>query len=381
MDKALEYLVVGGGFAGLVATHLMQRAGKRVLLVEARDRVGGRALSVLDSSSGRDAPCDLGPSWIWPQQTLLLNAIRELGIHTFAQFAEGKITYQTQDGQVMTRADRSPMAGALRIDGGTQQIATQLRQRIAPETLKLQHRALSASTQDGRVSLSCHSPEGEHEYVAERLVLAVPPRLAATLPLGPELPPAALEQLRATPTWMAGHAKCFAVYPTPFWRDLGLCGSAFSQQGPLAEVHDASPADGQVGVLFGFVGLEPQTRAAWGRPRILREALAQLGRLFTEQAATPLATHYVDWSLDPHTAVDDDRVPQTRHPHYGLALDLAPPWQDRLFHIASECSFLDGGLIAGAFQAAHDFVDQQLGSAPQRRGGDGHAASMGWDWI
>ncbi|MDO9497867.1 MAG: FAD-dependent oxidoreductase, partial [Nocardioides sp.] len=44
LPRRVDVVVVGGGISGLVAARKVARAGKSVLLVEARHRVGGRVL-------------------------------------------------------------------------------------------------------------------------------------------------------------------------------------------------------------------------------------------------------------------------------------------------------------------------------------------------
>ncbi|MBL8674917.1 MAG: FAD-dependent oxidoreductase, partial [Rhodospirillales bacterium] len=53
-------LVVGAGMAGLVAARLLRDSGIAVIVVEARDRIGGR----LWTEDSMGVPLDLGGSWI-----------------------------------------------------------------------------------------------------------------------------------------------------------------------------------------------------------------------------------------------------------------------------------------------------------------------------
>ncbi|HVW70423.1 MAG TPA: FAD-dependent oxidoreductase, partial [Steroidobacteraceae bacterium] len=62
-----EVAIIGGGLAGLYAARLLQAAGANYVLVEARDRLGGRIFTVDAAGSLCDDGFDVGPSWLWPR--------------------------------------------------------------------------------------------------------------------------------------------------------------------------------------------------------------------------------------------------------------------------------------------------------------------------
>jgi monoamine oxidase len=70
--QKVDVLVVGAGAAGLAAADALMRAGRSVLVVEARDRVGGRCLT--RRLPGVPAPVELGAEFIHgrPEATLAL---------------------------------------------------------------------------------------------------------------------------------------------------------------------------------------------------------------------------------------------------------------------------------------------------------------------
>jgi monoamine oxidase len=87
---------------------------------------------------------------------------------------------------------------------------------------------------------------------AKRVIVAIPPALAARIDYEPLLP---FERDQLTQRYGQGTlTKVAAVYDRPFWRDAGLNGSALDTGGPVSATFDGSPAHGGPGVVIGFVG-------------------------------------------------------------------------------------------------------------------------------
>jgi monoamine oxidase len=84
--KTVDVAVVGAGFAGLTAGRLLTAAGRKVAILDARDRVGGRVKA--GKLAGQTV--DLGGQWVGPKQTHLLSLLREYGIPTMPQYVTGR---------------------------------------------------------------------------------------------------------------------------------------------------------------------------------------------------------------------------------------------------------------------------------------------------
>jgi len=64
----VDAVVVGAGFAGLVAARELTRQGHQVLVFEGRDRVGGRSFT----GSVAGLPADMGGAFVGPTQDAVL---------------------------------------------------------------------------------------------------------------------------------------------------------------------------------------------------------------------------------------------------------------------------------------------------------------------
>lgn len=82
-----DVVVVGGGLAGLTAARDLAAAGLSPLVLEARDRVGGRTLN---QDIGEGKVVELGGQWIGPTQDRVAKLAAELGLETFPTYDEGK---------------------------------------------------------------------------------------------------------------------------------------------------------------------------------------------------------------------------------------------------------------------------------------------------
>ena len=87
MEREADVAVVGAGLAGLVAARDLQRAGVSVVVLEARDRVGGRTLN---HDIGDGKVVEVGGQWVGPTQHRLLALARELGVETFPTYDTGE---------------------------------------------------------------------------------------------------------------------------------------------------------------------------------------------------------------------------------------------------------------------------------------------------
>ena len=353
--------IVGGGLSGLFAAHRLQSLGERDwVLFEARPRLGGRILSAPVDAKGAAATeamnrFDLGPTWFWPEmQPELDEAVAGLGLARFAQFDAGDLLLERSPREPVQRLGGCASSPAsMRLVGGMASLIDALASRLPVGQLRTGHVVRELRRTGPHAELLVQGPGDQPlAWQAEHVLLALPPRLAAhRLVFSPALPAPLLAQWQATPTWMAPHAKCLAVFDAPFWREQGLSGQARSARGPMVEIHDASMPGGSA-ALFGFVGVPAHVRHGLSPEALQAHCQAQFVRLFGEAAAHPRALFVKDWAADPFTATPADLNASGHHAPAPVSHAADGPWAGCLTGIASEWSPQFPGYVAGAVEAA-----------------------------
>jgi monoamine oxidase len=85
-DRVADVVVVGAGFAGLSAARDLMRRGYDVVVLEGRDRVGGRS----STTTIAGVPVDLGGTFVGPTQDAVNALAAELGCQTVPTYSRGK---------------------------------------------------------------------------------------------------------------------------------------------------------------------------------------------------------------------------------------------------------------------------------------------------
>jgi monoamine oxidase len=108
LPQTVDVAIVGGGLAGLSAAKDLVAAGKTVLVLEARDRVGGRVFNAQLSNGGIT---EVGAEFVGPTQDRVLALIASLGLKTFDTYVNGSSVLWMNDTRTVYAPD--PAIGGL----------------------------------------------------------------------------------------------------------------------------------------------------------------------------------------------------------------------------------------------------------------------------
>jgi putrescine oxidase len=378
-----DVVIVGAGATGLTVARDLEKAGVSTIVVEARDRVGGR----LRTETVEGAVLELGGQWVSPDQTALLAMLDELGLDTFERYRAGDSVYVDAAGR-STRftGDLFPTAESTQgeierliallseltdeVDPAapwehpraaeldSQSFSSWLEQNSADaearanvglfiaeamltkpsSTFSVLQALLMAASAGGfahlvdadyildrrvvgglqGVPLAIAAQLGDRVHLgqpvrriewsedsavvttdeltvrARRAVVAVPPNLYGRIEYVPALPP--LRQQAHQHISLGLVIKVHAVYDTPFWREDGLSGTAFSPFQVVHEAYDNSGFEEPAGTLVGFVASETAD-AMLALPADERRAriLDSLAAYYGEKARSPRVYFESDW--------------------------------------------------------------------------------------
>lgn len=327
---AKRVAIIGAGLSGLYSAYLLKNHFD-VTIYEARERIGGRILSTPER-------VDLGPTWVWTHQQHILQLAQTLGLSLYEQYETGHGIYE--DTQRIQRFNMPSNPPSGRFIGSVMALCNALYARIKEEVSIHFNTTLDTVSLEDNMSFT--TKETPHQTLqCDYLLLSMPPRvLMQHVTFKPPISEKKRTALNAIPTWMGSSAKAVITYERAFWKEMGLSGFAMSHIGPLGELHDACVPE--QAALFGFFNANSNRHDK-------QAVIAQLVRLFGEQAAEPLAIHIKDWRQDTLSSAPLDNAPLLDHPKYGFPQRLI---HANIFCCSTESSAHEGGYLEGALNAA-----------------------------
>lgn len=410
-----DVVIIGAGFTGLSAALELQRAGVDFVLLEARDRVGGRVEAVRNGLGER---IDSGGQFLcvdMPQVMALAKAHGKTFVETYV---DGEfITHPQMTSARAERTYHASMAIRERMNGidpddpaiaGLTVAAWLERQhdpadakaafrslveglwclaadkvplwylidndrRITNEVFELQYflrETMQSLAEDlagelgDRLRLNEaatrieHGPQGVRittaadAIEAREVLVALPPATAAKLEFTPALPDALAKSLAV---WESGAViKVLVRYAKPFWRERDLSGMVMWRDLPGLFVCDASKDSDHAAVVV-FVGGPLALRwHALGDAALQAEVTARLVDAFGSEASDVLDFSARDWAYDRWSggAYSDLIVDVSARNAERTILDGAPP----VHFAASEVSpsfpgYVEGAIVAGRIAA------------------------------
>jgi len=345
-----QIVILGAGLTGLNLARKLERAGKNVSVLEARDRLGGR---VFTKQSANNTKIDMGATWLGPQHTQLIALLKELDIHVFEQYMEGISYFQPFSTSPPQPVDLPAQSPNYRIVGGTSTLIEKLAEKLSSTKVLLNQPVEQLDFKGAKV----HVQTANKEIEATKVISTLPPALLVhTIHFNPTLPKEMVEIMRQTQTWMRDSIKAGVVFERPFWREKKYSGALFSNVGPLNESYDHSAFDTPGFAMKGFVNDAFSTLPKQKREELLGN---QLSEAFGEEANKFMAYEEVVWSHEKYTKGSDnaDLFP---HQNNGHGFYQKSFFDGRFIIAGSETSPHFGGYMEGAVYSSNSVAEKLI---------------------
>lgn len=346
----MDIIIIGAGLTGMTLAYYLRNSGKKVIVLEARNRTGGRIHTLRKSGQ---APLEMGATWLGKKHQSLRTLLEELELKIFPQALGQQAIFEpisTSPPQlVQLPINDEP---SYRIQGGTGRILDALQAKIPEVEIHLMTAVTALKYENNAVMVSTNIGE----LKAQQVISTLPPCLLIDrLEITPALPTDVVQLARQTHTWMGESIKVALTFKTPFWRGGNLSGTIFSNVGPIPEMYDHADVEDKHFALKGFLnGSYFSLTKAERLDRVLTQLRKYFGpkvdafehyeeTVWRKEVATftPYASHVL-----PHQF--------NGHPAYRQAF-----WDGRFFIAGAETASVHPGYMDGAVTSAQ-WILQQL---------------------
>eukprot|EP00088_Acartia_fossae_P057984 TRINITY_DN6773_c0_g1_i2.p1 TRINITY_DN6773_c0_g1~~TRINITY_DN6773_c0_g1_i2.p1 ORF type:complete len:360 (-),score=103.81 TRINITY_DN6773_c0_g1_i2:125-1204(-) len=342
--EATDVIIIGAGLTGLSLAYELDQQGLDVLVLEARDRIGGR-INTYTTSDG--APVEMGATWFFPFFQNLFKKMKEHNLELMPQYMKGDTfsEFSAREAPRRSRGSVDDDSDMFRIKGGTSNIVNTLYSKLDPGKVLLKQVVTNINKEDNRMVVVTK----DKSYTARKVVTTIPPQLLAhTVKFSPALPSDVMEVTKRTHTWMGDSMKGAITYAKPFWREKGLAGALYSNAGPFVQMYDQTSTDG---TKFALVGFMDESIANLPEKERRQRAVKQLVRVFGKEAENYLDYKDTFWGHEQFTMPRNvGRL--SRHSNNGHSVYKKSYMGGSLYIGGTETSSHAGGYMEGAVTSA-----------------------------
>lgn len=332
-SERYKHIIIGAGLSGLVTAYELHKKGEQDFIVlEGRDRIGGRILTSDD--------VDLGATWFQNHHETLSNLIDELGIPKFHQYNAGKSIFiysSMAPAQYFENDPNTP--SAYRIGGGSSALINKLATYHSNQ-INLNEKVGSIDYSGEFIKVNTSSAS----YEASKIVIAMPPQMTTGITMHPALPAPLQDAMTNTHTWMSNAIKVGIRYATPFWREKKLSGTIIGHVSPVIELYDHSNIEDNSYSLMGFMNEGLREDSQHDRKERI---LSYLEKHFGPEVRNYISYQDKDWSMDPYTSCEKLKSIYIS-PRYGNPIFQQDHFNGRIILSGAETSPVHGGYMDGA---------------------------------
>lgn len=349
-SEQTNILIIGAGLTGLTLAYLLRNDARKVTLLEARDRIGGRILTHYPTHG---APQEMGATWLGKKHLYLNELLKELGLGIFEQTLGKTAIYEplsTSPPQLVTLPPNDDPS--YRIQGGTSTLTQALAGFLQPNQVQLNQCVKQIRQTETGLEVTTQ----EQTIAADYVISTLPPYLLKeTVLFEPRLPEDLLNIATKTHTWMGESIKVSLSYAEPFWRNEQSSGTIFSNVGPIPEMYDHSDYADQYYALKGFFN---GAYYSISREERLAMVVNQLEKYFGPAARNFTEYSEAVWANEPFTYVPY-ATHVLPHQHNGHPVYRAAYLGGKLFVAGTETAAQHPGYMEGAVQSAR-FIAQAI---------------------
>ena len=339
-----DVAIIGAGLTGLTLHYYLREQGVRCILIEGRNRIGGRILTVREPGQ---AAVEMGATWFGTKHENLTGLLKKLKLGSFPQELGATAIYEymsTAPPQLVTLPENEEPS--YRLIGGTGRLIEALAAALDEVSLYTERTVQGIREREGGLQIITD----KESFFARKVVTTLPPNLLLnTIEIEPDLPGSLKSLMGKTHTWMGESIKFGLIYEHPFWREEGKSGTLFSNTGPVTEMYDHSDYEEKHFALKGFLN---GVYHSLSRQERLDLILNQLRKYYGTQANS--YSEYLEyvWVQDKFTYAPYARqvLPHQNNGH----VDYRQPLLDgKLFLAGSETAPHFPGYMDGAVESAN----------------------------